>query len=101
MKFVLAFTVPNGGSAKDREHADKRAMQLLSKFVPSVDISVWVDRIDGRGGFAVFESDDPAAMTKDIAIWAPLLDFELHPVLDMTEATAAAQEAIDFRDSIS
>ena len=101
MKFVLTFTVPNGGSAKDREHAEKRAMQLLAKFEPSVDISVWVDRIDGRGGFEVFESDDPVAMTKDIAIWAPLLDFELFPVIDIAEGTPAQQEAIDFRDSIS
>jgi Domain of unknown function (DUF3303) len=101
MKFVLTFTVPNGGSAKEREDAEKRAMQLLAKFEPSVDISVWVDRIDGRGGFAVFESDDPVAMTKDIAIWAPLLDFELFPVIDIAEGTPAQQEAIDFRDSIS
>jgi hypothetical protein len=49
----------------------------------------------------VFESDDPVAMTKDIAIWAPLLDFELFPVIDIAEGTPAQQEAIDFRDSIS
>ena len=101
MKFVLTYMIRDGGSLAEREDAEKRAMQLLSKFEPSVDISVWVDRIDGRGGFAVFESDDAAAMTKDIAIWAPLLNFELHPVIDVGDATPAQQEAIDFRDSIS
>ena len=101
MKFVLTFTTRDGGSSAEQEATEKRAMQLLSKFVPSVDISVWVDRIDGRGGFAVFESDDPAAMTKDIAIWAPFLDFELFPVIDIAEGTPAQQEAIDFRDSIT
>ena len=101
MKFVLAYTWRDGGSSAEREVAEKRSMQLLSKFEPSMEISAWVDRIDGEGGFAMFESDDPAAMTKDIAIWGPLLRFELHPVIDVGEATPVQQEAIDFRDSIS
>ena len=101
MKFVLAYTTLDGGSVAEREDADKRAMQLLSKFEPNVEISMWVDRLDARGGFAVFETDDPSAILKDIAIWAPLLNFELHPVLDVGDATPLQQEAIDFRDSIS
>ncbi|MEX1009530.1 MAG: DUF3303 family protein [Acidimicrobiia bacterium] len=101
MKFVLAYTWRDGGSVAEREAAEKRSMQLLSKFEPSMEIATWVDRIDGQGGFAVFESDDPAAMTKDIAIWGPLLQFELHPVIDIGDATPVQQEAIDFRDSIS
>jgi len=100
MKFVLAFTVRDGGSLAEREAAEKRSMQFLAKFEPTVAISVWVERIDGRGGFAVFESDDPAAMAKDIAIWTPYLDFELHPVLDVMEATPAQQAGIAFRDSV-
>jgi len=101
MKFVLTYTFRDGGSLEEREAAEKRSMQLLAKFQPSVQISEWVDRIDAEGGFAVLESDDPVAMTKDIAIWAPLLRFELHPVLDVADATPAQQEAIDFRDSIT
>ncbi len=101
MKFVLVYTWREGGSSAEREVTEKRSMQLLSKFEPSVQISEWVDRIDAGGGFAVLESDDPVAMTKDIAIWAPLLNFELYPVLDVADATPAQQEAIDFRDSIS
>jgi hypothetical protein len=101
MKFVLTYTFRDGGSLEEREAATKRGMQLLGKFEPSVQIKEWVDRIDGEGGFAVVESDDPAAMTKDIAIWAPMFHFELFPVLDVAESTAAQQEAIDFRDSIS
>jgi hypothetical protein len=101
MKFVLTYTTRDGGSAKDVEAAEKRGMQLLSKFEPSVAISMWVDRLDARGGFAVFETDDPAGILKDIAIWAPFFDFELHPVMDVADATPLQQEAIDFRDSIS
>jgi hypothetical protein len=84
-----------------REAAQHRALQLLSKFVPSMQPTEWVDRVDGEGGFAVFESDDPVAMTRDFAIWSPIFHFELHPVLDILEATPAQQEAADFRESVS
>jgi hypothetical protein len=101
MKFVLTYTFRDGGSVAEREAAEKRGMQLLAKFQPSVQFSEWVDRVDGQGGFAVFESDDAATIMKDIAIWAPMFHFELYPVLDVLEATPVQQEAIDFRDSVS
>lgn len=101
MKFVLTYTTRDGGSLAEREAADKRGLQLLSKFQPSIQFSEWVDRVDGQGGFAVFEADDAAPMMKDIAIWAAMFHFELYPVLDVLESTALQQEAVDFRDSIS
>ena len=101
MKFVLVYTAVDGGSAAHREDAEKRAMQLLSKFEPSVEISMWVDRLDARGGFAMFETDDPAKILKDIALWAPLVNFELYPVMEVGESTPILQEAIDLRDSIT
>jgi hypothetical protein len=100
MKFVLTYTVRDGGSAEERETEAKRGLQLLPKFEPSVQISEWVDRVDGNGGFAILESDDAPAMLKDIAIWAPFFEFGLYPVVDIGESTARQQEAVDFRDSI-
>jgi Protein of unknown function (DUF3303) len=101
MKYVLEYTYRDGGSAAENEADAKRAQQLLAKFEPSVDVLQWVDRIDGEGGFSVFESDDPVAMHRDIEIWATMLRFALHPVLDIADAVPAQQEAIEFRDSIS
>ena len=101
MKFVLTYTFREGGSLAEREVAEKRGMQLLGKWQPSIQFSEWVDRLDSRGGFVMFESDDAATIMKDIAIWAPMFNFELHPVLDVLEATPVQQEAMDFRDSIS
>jgi hypothetical protein len=101
MKFVLTYTFREGGSVAEREAAEKRGMQLLAKFQPSVQFSEWVDRVDGQGGFAVFESGDAATIMKDIAIWAPMFHFELYPVLDVLDATPVQQEAIDFRESVS
>jgi hypothetical protein len=103
MKFVLTYTWRDGGSAAEREQMLKRSMQLLGKFSPSdpTQIKEWVDRVDGEGGFALLESDDPIAMMRDIAIWIPMLRFELHPVVDVADAMPAQQEALDFLDSVS
>jgi len=103
MKFVLAYTWRDGGSAAEREQTMKRSMQLLGKFSPSdpTQIKEWVDRVDGEGGFALLESDDPISMMRDIAIWIPMLRFELHPVVDIGDAMPAQQEALDFLDSVS
>ncbi|HXY95060.1 MAG TPA: DUF3303 family protein [Acidimicrobiia bacterium] len=101
MKFVLAYTFHPGGSSAEFEETEKRSMQILGKWQPSVQVSEWVDRLDGNGGFAVFEADDPALIMKDIAVWAPFLHFDLYPVLDVGEATPVQQEAMDFRDGIS
>jgi Protein of unknown function (DUF3303) len=101
MKFVLEYSNRDDGSVAEREQAEKRAMRLLSKFEPQVQISEWVNRLDGDGGFAVFESDDAAQILHDLAIWAPLLQFRLHPVIDSISSAAPIQEAIDFRDSVT
>jgi hypothetical protein len=101
MKFVLTYTFREGGSVAEREAAAKRGLQLLSKFQPSVQFSEWVNRVDGEGGFAVFDSDDAATIMRDIAIWAPTFHFTLYPVLDLLDATPLQQEAIEFRDSVS
>ena len=62
VKYVLTYVPREGGSPADTEAAQKRGLQLLSKFQPSMDIKEWVDRVDGEGGFAVFEGDDPSAI---------------------------------------
>ena len=101
MKFVITYTFRDGGSLVEREAAEKRGLQLLGKWQPSIEFSEWVDRLDGQGGFVVCKSDDPATIMKDIAVWAPMFNFELFPVLDVLEATPLQQEAMEFRDSIS
>jgi hypothetical protein len=101
MKFVITYTLRDGGSLAEREAAAKRGLQLLGKWQPSIQFTEWVDRLDGEGGFVMFESDDAATIMKDVGIWAPMFRFELYPVMDALEGTSVQQEAVDFRDSIS
>jgi Protein of unknown function (DUF3303) len=58
-------------------------------------IHQWVQRCDGNGGFAVVETDDQADLFRDLAVWAPWLDFEVVPVLDIADATPITQEALE------
>jgi hypothetical protein len=66
-----------------------------------MDVKEWVDRVDGEGRFAVFESDDPIAAQRDLSIGTPPLRSRLHPVVDTGDAIPAQQEAIELRDSVS
>jgi hypothetical protein len=101
MKFVLSYTLRQGGSLAEREAASKRGLQMLSAWQPNLAFSEWVQRADGEGGFVVFESDDSATILKDVAVWAAMFRFELYPVLDVLDAAPIQQEANNFRDSVS
>jgi hypothetical protein len=101
VKFVLTYTFRDGGSLAEREAAGKRGLQLLAKWQPGIEFTEWVDRVDGQGGFVIFESDDSATIMKDIAVWAAMFHFELYPVLDVLEATPIQQQATEFLDSVS
>ena len=56
--------------------------------------SFW--RIDGPGGFAVVETDDPALLARDTAIFSTFFDMTVYPVLDIQEAARIGGEALEF-----
>ena len=99
MKYVLQWTTRSRGSGQENLATLKRSLEVFSKWTPSAKMLQWVSRVDGRGGFAVAETDDPTAMAKDCAIFSPFLDFELYPVLDMEQGAATLQAAVDYNES--
>jgi hypothetical protein len=102
MKFVLEYTDRSGGSVADNITAGESAQKLLSNWAPNPAATIlqWVQRCDGAGGFAVLETDDAAALYKDIATWSPWLEFRVHPVLDILEATPLTDEALATARSV-
>jgi Domain of unknown function (DUF3303) len=96
MKFVLSYTLREGGSVEERVTGGEAAQKLLANWAPSdtATIHQWVQRCDGNGGFAVLENDNQADLFRDLAVWAPWLDFEVVPVLDIADATPITQEAL-------
>ena len=99
MKYVLQWTTRSRGSGQENLATLKRSLEVFSKWTPSANMLQFVSRVDGRGGFAVAETDDPTALAKDCAIFSPFMDFELYPVLDMQEGAATLQAAVDYNES--
>ena len=103
MKYVMAWTTRYSSSALDNEAAAKRGLEVFSKWTPPAGITFhqFVGRVDGTGGFAVVETDNAADLLDGVLKFAPLNEFQLHPVVDIDEWVRTAGDSVDFRESIS
>jgi hypothetical protein len=103
MKYMVSWTTRANGSAADAEKDAKRAMQVFSKWSPPANLQMlqFVSRLDGQGGYALCETDDPAALIDGPAKFSAFNTFDITPVMDIMEAVPHMQEGIDFLDSIS
>ena len=100
MKYVLQWTTRPGGSAEENVASLQRSLEVLSKWTPSTTIHQFVARVDGGGGFAVGETDDPAALARDCAVFTPFLDLEVYPVLDVAQGVEALRSGVEFNRSV-
>jgi hypothetical protein len=57
-------------------------------------------RIDGQGGFAVAETDDPADILRDLLKFSGVDEYTVYPVIDFDKGVQAAGEALEFLKSI-
>ncbi|HKP41220.1 DUF3303 domain-containing protein [Mycobacterium sp.] len=103
MKYVMTWTPRLNGSAEENEAATRRGLELFSKWQQptSTTFHQFVGRVDGIGGFAVVETDNPADLLEGSAKFGPLNEFHLYPVVDVPDWMQAAQEGVEFRESIS
>ena len=60
----------------------------------------FLGRVDGRGGFAVVETDDAATIAKDVAPFGGFFDFTVYPVQEIADTAAVGMEAVAFLQSI-
>jgi hypothetical protein len=99
MKYVIVATPRAGGSGKDNEESQRRALELLSKWQPSATTTIhqFVTRIDGGGGFGVAETDKPDDLLEITAIFSPYFDYQIYPVVDFAGAIPTFQRAMEFR----
>jgi hypothetical protein len=103
MKYLVEWTARAGGSAGDNETAVKRSLAVFGKWSPPSDATFhqFLARLDGTGGYAVVETDNPASVAEGPAKFGPYFEFEVTPVLDITESVPIVNEGADFRDSVS
>jgi hypothetical protein len=99
MKYVVSWTAR---SAAVSEADAKRSLSAFTNWTPASTATFhqFVQRVDGEGGFAIVETDDPANILSDTLKFAPWFKYECFPVIDIMDAVSAFQEAIDYRDSL-
>ena len=99
MKYVVAWEVRANAS----EEVQARSLHVFSKWSPGegTDFLQFVGRVDGRGGFAVVETEDVALLARDMAIFSAFFDMSVYPVLDIQESARIGGEAVGFRANAS
>jgi Protein of unknown function (DUF3303) len=103
MKYLISWTARAGGSAADNDATVKRSLAVFSKWSPPADATFhqFLARLDGTGGFAVVETDNPASVAEGPTKFGPYFEFDVTPVMDITEGAQLASEGAEFRDSVS
>jgi len=98
MKYVVSWQP----RSTETEEVQARSLQVFSNWSPSESTTYlqFLGRIDGSGGFAVVETDDPALIARDVAIFSAFFDMNVYPVLDIEEAARIVVAAVEFRQSV-
>lgn len=99
MKYVVAWETRQSTS----EETAARGLQVFSKWGPSEgsDFQQFLGRLDGRGGFAVVETDNPESVLRDASTFGPFFEFSVYPVMEIADSARVSGEAVEFRSSIS
>ena len=99
MKYVVSWISKAGLGEADAE----RSLVVFGKWspLPAATFSEFVGRLDGRGGFAVVETDDPTAILRDASIFGAWFEFDVCPVVDIVELARVGAEAVEFRKSVT
>ena len=98
MKYLISWEAHQGLSFDDA----KRSLAVFSKWQPdpSVTFHQFVQRADGRGGYAVVETENGAALLRDAMTFGIWFDFKAEPVIDILDAIVVNQQVVDFIDSV-
>ena len=99
MKYVISWEPRQNTSPQTQAHS----LSVFSKWAPDPKVTFhqFLSRIDGGGGYAVVETDDPKAIARDMSIFGSWFDMQVHPVLEMADGAAIGGEAVEFITSNS
>ena len=77
MKYVVSWETRQNAS----EELQARGLEVFGKWSPSEGTTFhqFLGRIDGRGGYAVVETDDPALVAKDMATFSAFFEMSVAP----------------------
>jgi hypothetical protein len=99
---MLTWRERDMGSAADYEAAQTRARALWNplQWPESIRQHAAVSRVDGRGGYAILETDDLEALHMLIVTF-PAYEFEVVPVVAFDVSIERRLEALAWREENS
>ncbi len=97
MKYIVSWETRANAS----EEVQARSLQVFAKWSPAegTNFVQFLGRVDGRGGFAVVETDDVTLIARDMAVFGAFFDMSVYPVLDVQQTAQIVGDAIQFRQS--
>ena len=100
MKYLVTWRERPTGSAAEYEAAQKRVLSVFAVWdMPeSLTFHQFLVRVGEFGGYAVVETEDPAALQRLSTAFA-VFQFRVEPVMDVMDAVAAESDAIAWRDA--
>lgn len=103
MKYLISWTYRFNGTAAENEESVQRGLAVFSNWAPpeSSTYHALLGRVDGGGGFALVETDDPADLADTTSKFGFIAEYQIYPVLDMDQAAQSLQQGVDFRGTIS
>ena len=103
MKYLVSWKARAGGSGADNEASEARSLEVFSKWSPPADATFhqFLQRLDGEGGYAVVESDNPASVLEGPSKFGPWFEFNVTPVIDIMDGVSVFNDAVEYRKSIS
>jgi hypothetical protein len=101
-KYVVSWTLRTNGTAQQNHEDGKKLLDTFAKWQAPADQNFlqFLSRVDGRGGFALIETDNVAGFADASTKFGPWLDYEIIPVVDIMDGVALLASAADFRESI-
>ena len=98
MKYVMSWKKKQHGTTAAYEAAQKRVLALMEDWrrPDGVVIHQFLLRAGETGGFAVFETDDLAAVHTATAVFSDF-NFRIEPVVDIDRALAARGVRVEWR----
>ena len=79
-----------GERAGGKRQEQRKPAQGLRKLDTSAEwtISEFINRVDGRGGLLICETDDLASIDRAVAQYLAWLDYDIIPVVDIGDSVA-------------
>ena len=102
MKYVVTWRERPTGSAAEYEAAQKRVLEVFAawKMPDSLVFHQFLVRVGTFGGYAVVETEFPGDLQYLTTAFA-VFDFTVEPVMDVMDAVAVENAAIEWRERLA